>query len=135
VAGGREAALAAPGPGYVHLAWGAPEVEFARAIARSRLDLRPALTALYRALRGAGGSLPAAELHPAPITAARMVRVLTELGLARYSGGTCTLVERRRVQLERSPTYVAATDELVRVERSLDSEAPRRAPVAAAVSL
>ena len=43
-AGGRELLAAAPASGFVHLAWGAPEAEFALAVWRAGLDLRPALT-------------------------------------------------------------------------------------------
>ncbi|MDQ3936670.1 MAG: single-stranded-DNA-specific exonuclease RecJ, partial [Actinomycetota bacterium] len=53
---GIEQLASAPGPegAFAHLAWGAAESGFALAVARRDLDLRPALTALYRDLRDAG---------------------------------------------------------------------------------
>ena len=91
----RGRARVAPGPGE----GGSPtwpgaraEVEFARAVARAALDLRPSLIGLYRALRDrpvAGADLERVlrgdGAQPrSPEVAARMVRVLRELGLVAY---------------------------------------------------
>ncbi len=119
VAGGRELLAAAPASGFVHLAWGAPEAEFALAVWRAGLDLRPPLTAVYRALREAGGCR-GAELerllrgdgpHPrAAATCARVVRVLAELGLVEVEDGPepqLRVTDSPRTALERSPAYRA----------------------------
>ena len=64
------AALPVSGEGFAHLNWGVDEIEFALAHARSALELRPALTAAYRALRGtaggASGARPRAARQRAP---------------------------------------------------------------------
>ena len=77
-------------PGWAHLAWGEPELRFARRIHEWDFALRDPLAALYRALRGLGP--PAARPSrrcsgargrsrgPAAL-AGRLVRVLTELDL------------------------------------------------------
>src|SRR5204862_3755470 len=44
----------ADGPAFAHLAWGAPEIEFALAVARACFGLRPAVADFYRRLRDAG---------------------------------------------------------------------------------
>jgi single-stranded-DNA-specific exonuclease len=77
-----------PGP-VVHLAWGAPEVDWTVTITQQEHDLRAALTAIYRALRdrgtAAGEELEAAlrEGDPlrSPAQAGRALRVLAELDL------------------------------------------------------
>jgi hypothetical protein len=51
----HEHVAAAPGP-VVHLVHGAPEAAFALAVHEHEHDLRPAVAALYRALRDAGGA-------------------------------------------------------------------------------
>jgi single-stranded-DNA-specific exonuclease len=114
---GIELLRGAPPSGFVHLAWGEPEVEFALAHAQAELDLRPALAELYRGLRAADGAAAGPQLeallagsggHPrSPAMAARMLTVLHELGLASYADGRCTLIAGHRVELERSATYGA----------------------------
>jgi single-stranded-DNA-specific exonuclease len=78
-------------PAIAHLAWGEPELHFARRIHQWDFALRDPLAALYRALRGAGtvrGEALEAALRgegPQPRSAAlagRLVRVLSELDLA-----------------------------------------------------
>jgi single-stranded-DNA-specific exonuclease len=115
--------------GFVHLAWGEPEVEFALAHAGAELDLRPALAELYRGLRAADGSAEGAQLeallagngtHPrSPAMAARLLTVLRELELASYDAGRCTLVGADRVELERSATYAACQEQLEGARRYL----------------
>ncbi len=129
-----------PGPeprAFVHLAWGEPEVEFARAVVRAELDLRPALVEVYRALRELGeardGALEAAlrggGRHPrAPEVCAGLLRVLLELGLVDYApssdgGPACTLRNRGDTPLELSSTYRAYRLRLEAIERSLGAAA------------
>jgi single-stranded-DNA-specific exonuclease len=120
----------APGGGFAHLAWGEPEVEFALGHAQAELDLRPALAELYRAVRDAEGSADGPQLeallagrgtHPrSPAMAARLLTVLSELGLASYAEGRCVLAAgAERVQLERSPTYTACLEQLEAARRYL----------------
>jgi single-stranded-DNA-specific exonuclease len=107
------------GEGWTHLAWGRSELDFAVRIHEWDFDLRDPLTALYRALRAAvvvRGEAGEALLRgdgPQPRSAAlagRLVRVLTELGLAGFDrdGGTLRAAEHpERTALERSPAFVA----------------------------
>jgi single-stranded-DNA-specific exonuclease len=128
VAAGHEL-LAATGPaGFVHLAWGAPEAEFALAFWRAGLDLRPALAAVFRALR-AVGSCRGMELerilggdgaHPrAPAACGRIVRVLAELGLVAVESGVepvLHVTDAPRTELERSGAYRAYAERLAEAE-------------------
>jgi single-stranded-DNA-specific exonuclease len=127
---GLELLRGAPSDGFVHLAWGEPEVEFALGHAQAELDLRPALAELYRAVRAAEGAAVGPQLeallagggaHPrSPAMAARLLTVLSELGLASYADGRCVLAPgAERVELERSPTYIACQDQLEGARRYL----------------
>ena len=134
--------LAGSGPsrgrGFLHLAWGAGEVEFACAVAEHRHALRPHLTAIYRALQAVapGAPIPREALagdgrHPRPPSvAAACMRVLSELNLARFelSTGTvsCTITDGQRADLERSATFrarAAAGEESIRYLTSLTPRA------------
>jgi single-stranded-DNA-specific exonuclease len=110
------------GEGWTHLAWGKPELEFALHIHEWDFALRDPLTALYRALRGLGtatGEACETMLRgegPQPRSAAlagRLVRVLTELGLASLEIGDPThpalmaVESPERTALERSAAYRA----------------------------
>jgi single-stranded-DNA-specific exonuclease len=115
------AAPPALGEALLHLAWGPAEVEFAEAVWRSELELRPALRDAYRALRGAGAArgealrqalAGAGRFARSPEVCGRLLRVLRELGLIEYtdcaSGGpACALLDAPRTELERSPSYRA----------------------------
>jgi len=124
------------GEGFLHLVWGDPEIEFALGVAAHALDLRTPLTALYRELRDSPCEGPALERalggdgrHPRrPEHAALLVRVLGELGLARYEPGAraCTLLDAQRTSLERSPTYRDCLRRLASVRARLDAD--RRRP-------
>ncbi|MFL5895562.1 MAG: single-stranded-DNA-specific exonuclease RecJ [Thermoleophilaceae bacterium] len=118
---------------YAHLAWGAPEIDFALAVARASFDLRPAVTGFYRTLRDAGtlsgvhlrAALAGDGRHPRPpAVAARLIRVLDELGLASFeragSGPAATFlaVDGRR-DLAKSSTFAACAAVLVETERYL----------------
>jgi hypothetical protein len=130
--------------GSAHLAWGEPERDFALDCWRERLDLRPALIDLWRALDTAG-SLEGAELEAAlrgagahPRCAShcgRLVRVLCELGLATWegaAGGGPRLLRASagRTELERSAAHRAYAARLADVEAHLGA-APREAARAA----
>ena len=137
-----DAALAAlPGEGFVHMAWGAPEVDFARAVTRASLDLRPSLIGLYRALRerpvaGADleGVLRGDGVHPrSPELAARLVRVLRELGLVAYERDgaghpACRVLDAPRTALEKSAAYRAYAARLADAERRLAAALPPERP-------
>jgi len=117
---GVELLAMAPGPGAVHLAWGAAECEFARAHWGSQLDLRPSMAEVWRALRAAnGGSLDGEALAAAlrgsgayprgGALCGRLLRVLGELGLASYdrAGRTCQVTGGARTDLALSPAHRA----------------------------
>jgi hypothetical protein len=119
---GGEALLAGiPGHGFSHMAWGPAEVEFALTVAQRSLDMRADLVAMYKELRAAG-PLAGAELesvlrgsgaHPRPPAhAARLVRVLEEVGLVAVEPGPALrLLDAHRTELERSPTYMRALEQ------------------------
>jgi single-stranded-DNA-specific exonuclease len=114
-------ALAARGEGYVHVAWGDAELDFALKAHEAEWRLRPMLASVFRSLCEGGGDVrdrPLAVLlagtAPHPRTAeqaGRCVRVLTELGLVAWgrdhAGGTLRVVSSEQTELERSSAYVA----------------------------
>jgi len=128
------------GEGFLHLAWGDPEIQFALGVAGHALDLRSPLTALYRELRHSPCEGPALERalggdgrHPRrPEHAALLVRVLGELGLARYESAAraCTLLDAQRTSLERSPTYRDCVGRLASVRARLGADGRHSAPEA-----
>jgi len=107
------------GPGWTHMAWGEPELQFAIRIHTWDFALRDPLAILYRALRAAretGGEACEALLRgegPQPRSAAlagRLVRVLAELDLVDFDreGPALRAVEApERTALERSAAYRA----------------------------
>jgi single-stranded-DNA-specific exonuclease len=126
-----------------HLAWGPAEAEFAITAYRASLDLRPHLTEVYRALRALEPAAQARELEAAlcgtaryprdPAFCARLLTVLTELGLVQFDAEapSCRILEGVKSDLELSPTYRAAQEELTKVEHALAPEFPRAVPAAA----
>jgi single-stranded-DNA-specific exonuclease len=103
---------------WLHLAWSEAEVDLARAVAEEEWELRPAVTAVWRALRG-GGPLPwgtgleaallgdGPAMRPPPV-AARALAVLRELGLVEIDDdGVRAAVDPERRELEASPLYRA----------------------------
>ena len=123
------AALSMAGAGgFIHLAWGEPEIELALRVLDEEWPSRLALAALYRRLRDAqpiGGS-PGAPFegvglrealrghgrHPlAPEVAARRLRVLAELGCVRWESrattGSLRVVSSEAKDLEQSEAFVA----------------------------
>jgi single-stranded-DNA-specific exonuclease len=132
-AAGEALLASAPGGGTAHQAWGEPEVAFALAAAQAELDLRPALTELYRALREPGESsgddlqalLVGGGRYPrTPPHCARLVRVFAELGLVEYGERRCTVVQGARAELERSPTYIQCQEQLTLARRYLAAAMP-----------
>jgi single-stranded-DNA-specific exonuclease len=127
------------GDGWTHLAWGDPELRFARQIHEWDFALRDPLAALYRALRAAcpaGGEACEAVLRgqgPQPRSAAlagRLVRVLTELGVVVLdrAGPALEVVDRpARTALERSPAFRAYERRLEDGRRFLNSTHTTRA--------
>ena len=124
-------ALLRTGDAVAHLAWGAPERAFTLASWRHRLELRPALVDLWRALAAAGelaGEDLETELRGCGRHlrdgrhAGRLVRVLCELELATWdTAGGARLVRGRgeRTDLQRSHAHRAYADRLAACERYL----------------
>ena len=118
-------AIAAAGEGYLHLAWGAAEIELALRVHDAEWPLRPALAAGFRALREAsaaeGGPIAAERLiaalageggHPRTAEqAARRARVLEELGLLQWHGTGASrslgVVSSEGQELDRSGAFRA----------------------------
>jgi single-stranded-DNA-specific exonuclease len=107
------------GPAWAHLAWGEPELRFARRIHEWDFALRDPLTELYRRLRRDGevcGEAWEAVLtgegpQPrSPALAGRLVRVLAELDLVDldHAGPALRVVEApARTALEASAAFRA----------------------------
>jgi single-stranded-DNA-specific exonuclease len=128
-----------PGTGWTHISWGAAELDFAAAIHEWEYTLREPLAVVYRALRAAEGS--SGEACEAvlrgdgaqPRTAAlagRLVRVLTELGLAVLdrTGLGLSLVEAPgRTALEHSAAFQAYRQRLEDGRTFLTSSTARAA--------
>jgi len=131
------ASAPAPDAGLIHLAWGPVEIDYALAVARSELDLRPAVTAIYRSLRKLGeGSLEEVledgELGVrSPRACGRAVRVLIELSLIELSRrmGThwCRLLEVERTELEWSQTFRECATRLASATAYLEGSPARAA--------
>jgi single-stranded-DNA-specific exonuclease len=131
--GSLESARCAPsasGAGFLQLAFGAPEVAFAREVLRAELDLRGPVTAVYRALRQTGaadGSRLEAALrgegrYPrSPELCGHVLRVLFELGLADVDveRASCRLLAAQRTELDRSVRFRTCGAEVAEGERWL----------------
>jgi single-stranded-DNA-specific exonuclease len=125
--------------GRAHLAWGEPELRLAQRIHQWDFALRDPLTALYRALRGAGevrGEACEVVLRgegPQPRSAAlagRLVRVLTELDLVvldREGPALRAIEAPARTALERSAAFRAYHQRLEDGLRYLTSDTIRQA--------
>jgi hypothetical protein len=87
------------GEGFLHLAHGVPELEFARAAHARAWDVRPAAVQLYRALRD-GQRLQAVR----DARSARALRVLRELGLV---GERMEIPSARRTDLSQAASFRA----------------------------
>ena len=118
--------MALAGPGFAHLAWGDAELELALRVHDEEWPRRPALVALFRALRGAAGARETnrlldrdalrATLHGpgtnprSPEVDARRLRVLEELGALRWEGSGTTgglRVVSSKGDLERLESFAA----------------------------
>ncbi len=123
---------------HAYLAWGQADVDFALAVWRHGLHLRPALAECFRALRELDDSATPEALeralrgqarHPRPVeTCARLLRVLLELGLIELTldPPACRVVEGTRTDLELSPTNRSCLERYAEIEARLASE--RQAP-------
>ena len=132
---GERDALAGLGP-RVHLAWGPGEIEFALQVWRAELDLRPALTDAFRALRTLAPDASASALERAlrgsaayPRSAeccGRLLRILDELGLVELAleEPRCRALDGVRTDLELSAAYRAYRGRLAAAERALGLTAP-----------
>jgi single-stranded-DNA-specific exonuclease len=121
---------ASAGTGFLHLAWGGPEVAIALRVHEEAWPRRTALAALYRVLRdrdsgspssGSGDWLTEVELrdalhgpgrHPrAPEVGARRIRVLEEVGAIEWESaatpGTLRVVSSVAKDLDLTESFVA----------------------------
>jgi len=99
-----------PAGGVAHLAWGTPELRFARDVLDRDFALRPGLAEAYRRLRDGGSLLDALGARPVA-SAGRLLGVLAELGLVEVDDdGAIEVPEVERTELERSPTFRAAAE-------------------------
>lgn len=94
-----------------HLAWGSPELRFSEDVLEHDAVTRPALLALYRALRDAPGA-PLADVLTEGRTAVhggRLLRVLDELGLVVVDreAGRASVPAAEHTDLERSAAFRA----------------------------
>jgi single-stranded-DNA-specific exonuclease len=117
-----------------HLAWSPADVEFALAVWRSELELRPSLANCFRALRELDDDAPPAALeaalrgdgrHPRPPhVCARLLSVLAELGLVEHSlyPPRCRAVEGARTRLELSTVHRRCAERYAELERRFASE-------------
>jgi len=119
--------------GYLHALWGGAEAEFAHAAAEAMAPSRKTIGDVFRRLRDAGdasgpelrAALAGSAPHPlAPETAARCLRVLTELGLVRGEPGSgdgiVGVVSSEGTDLERSAAFRAYSDEYSEARRFLE---------------
>ena len=126
-----------PGDGFVHLAWGEPELRFAEQINELEYELRASLVTFYRALRArqraAGEELELLLRGDGPHgrsarLAARLVRVLTELELVSLDRDLPALAIASEAQtaLDRSPSYRVYAKRYEDGRRYLSSVSPPR---------
>ncbi|MEZ5078266.1 MAG: single-stranded-DNA-specific exonuclease RecJ [Solirubrobacterales bacterium] len=129
----RAEQLAGTGSGYLHQLFGEAEGEFALNVAAAAAPSRQTVAAVYRALREAGEcggtrlrrTLAGEGPHPlSPEVAARALRVLAELDLARgdaaAGGGSVGAVSSERTDLENSGAFRAYSEELSETKRFLE---------------
>jgi single-stranded-DNA-specific exonuclease len=122
---------------FLHLGYGAAEVEFAARVLEHELQLRPQLEAVYRALAGLGGAggavqrkhLEGDSRHPrGAAVAGRCLRILAELSVASFdrSRGTlrCRITNGGRADLERSQAFRACAEAAVEGHRFLATLTP-----------
>jgi single-stranded-DNA-specific exonuclease len=114
-------AATTPAAGYLHLAWGPAELQFAERLLGREWELRASIAEIWRGLAEAGGEAEGAALRSilagaaqysrTPETAARCVRVLCELALCEWTGdraaGALRVLSSERTDLGRSRAYGA----------------------------
>jgi single-stranded-DNA-specific exonuclease len=129
--------LALTGPGYLHLAWGPAEVELAERLLGREWDLRGAIAEIWRALAEAGGEAEGTRLRTllegpseyprTPETAARCVRILSELELCEWtsdrSAAALRVLSSERTDLGRSRAHGACLARHQEAIRFLQSRA------------
>jgi single-stranded-DNA-specific exonuclease len=127
------------GPGFLHLGWGDPDVDFALLAHRDEWPGRESLAAMFRSLRDAaaiepGQGVAADRLHallsgdggrPAsPEVVSRHLRVLEELDLVKWSGpcadSRLRVVSSEATELERSGAFIAYRERYEEGERFLN---------------
>jgi single-stranded-DNA-specific exonuclease len=133
----RADVLAQRGEGFIHLAWGDPELRFAEQMHELEYGLRSPLGALYRSLRDRG-RVTGEELeqllrgdgpHGRPARlAGRLMRVLAELELVSLDRDLPALAvaSSAPTALERSPAYRAYATRYEDGQRFLSSVRARR---------
>jgi single-stranded-DNA-specific exonuclease len=126
-----------PGRGYLHLAWGAPELELTERLLAREWELRGAIGGIWRALGEAGGEAEGESLRSVlegsaryPRTAevaARCVSVLEELGLCEWRADrgarALRVLSSERTDLARSRAYAACIARHQEAIRFLQSRA------------
>jgi hypothetical protein len=129
--------LAASGAGFVHLAFGPAEVQFAERVLTQDWNLRAAIGEIWGSLTAAGGSAAGPDLrlilggssrYPrAAEVAGRCVRVLCELGLCRWTSDSAApslrVLSSDRTDLGRSRAYIACLARHQEAIRFLQSRA------------
>ncbi len=134
--------LAYAGTGFVHLAWGDPELDLALRVWELEWPSRHTLAQLYRLLRDAAGDgvLPRADLRslvsddrahpPSAEQVARHCRVLAEVGLLTWEGKRAArglrVVSSVAADLERSDAFRAYRARCEEGTQFLSSRRPRR---------
>jgi single-stranded-DNA-specific exonuclease len=131
------AAAEGEGHGFIHLAWGPPEVDLAQRLLGREWELRGAIAEIWRALAEAGGGAAGSSLRVAlegpsdyprtPETAARCVRVLAELALCEWlpdrAAAALRVLSSERTDLGRSRAYAACLARHQEAIRFLQSRA------------
>ena len=122
-----------PGP-MVHLAYGAPEVDWTVSIQEREHDLRTAITSLYRALRDGARLHDALAAQWSPAQGGRALRVLVELGLVVVDGDVAHVPAAERTELDRSDAFRAyrarGEDDLRFLRTATTATGPTRAAAA-----
>lgn len=121
-------------PGYAHRVWGTAELEFAQAALAAEAPARETIVGVFKRLREAGECggeklrtvLAGGGPHPlAPETAARCLRVLSELDLvageAAAGDGRLGVVSSKGTDLERSAAFRVYRDSQAEAIRFLES--------------